>query len=213
MRFRTATIGAKNRSLGSPPPVAYAVTRASGFRPCTPANASDVTTSALAPSFKPGAFPGVTEPPVSKEGLSAASASRVVSARGHSSFSTTVGPFFPGISTATVSALKRHAAIAATAFWWLSSAKRSWSARDTPAAHAPAHRLGALGAAARARRADAWGLVAARREPAGDAARSAGGGMEAMSNAPHYVFGMRAGIKAGNAQLVDGMIHDGIEGI
>src|SRR5207302_662221 len=30
-------------------------------------------------------------------------------------------------------ALKRHASIAATAFWWLASAKRSWSARDTPA--------------------------------------------------------------------------------
>jgi len=31
-----------------------------------------------------------------------------------------------------------------------------------------------------------------------------------MSNAPHYVYGMRSGIKAGNAQLVDGMIHDGL---
>jgi acetyl-CoA C-acetyltransferase len=34
--------------------------------------------------------------------------------------------------------------------------------------------------------------------------------MESMSNAPHYVFGMRTGIKAGNTQLVDGMIHDGL---
>jgi acetyl-CoA C-acetyltransferase len=34
--------------------------------------------------------------------------------------------------------------------------------------------------------------------------------MESMSNAPHYVYGMRAGIKAGNSQLVDGMIHDGL---
>src|SRR2546422_4588851 len=31
-----------------------------------------------------------------------------------------------------------------------------------------------------------------------------------MSNAPHYVYGMRGGIKAGNTQLVDGMIHDGL---
>jgi len=31
-----------------------------------------------------------------------------------------------------------------------------------------------------------------------------------MSNAPHYVYGMRSGIKAGNTQLVDGMIHDGL---
>src|SRR5213592_1833431 len=36
------------------------------------------------------------------------------------------------------------------------------------------------------------------------------GGMESMSNAPHYVYGMRGGIKAGNSQLVDGMIHDGL---
>src|SRR2546422_3069728 len=34
--------------------------------------------------------------------------------------------------------------------------------------------------------------------------------MESMSNAPHYVYGMRGGIKAGNSQLVDGMILDGL---
>src|SRR2546422_8398107 len=31
-----------------------------------------------------------------------------------------------------------------------------------------------------------------------------------MSNAPHYVYGMRSGIKAGNSELVDGMIRDGL---
>src|SRR5207302_945701 len=62
-----------------------------------------------------------------------ASAWSELSLRGLSSFSIGVGPSFPGISTGTVSALKRHASIAATAFWWLASAKRSWSARDTPA--------------------------------------------------------------------------------
>jgi acetyl-CoA C-acetyltransferase len=36
------------------------------------------------------------------------------------------------------------------------------------------------------------------------------GGMESMSNAPHYVYGMRGGIKVGNSQLVDGMINDGL---
>src|SRR2546425_1844328 len=133
MRFCTATMGAKNNSLGSPPALAYAVTRASGLRPCALANASDVTTNALAPSFNPGALPGVTVPSCWKDGLSAASASSEVSLRGPSSFSTTVGPFFPGISMGTISALKRHAAIAATAFWWLASANASWSARDTPA--------------------------------------------------------------------------------
>ena len=36
------------------------------------------------------------------------------------------------------------------------------------------------------------------------------GGMEAMSASPHYVYGMRLGIKAGNQTMVDGMIHDGL---
>jgi acetyl-CoA C-acetyltransferase len=31
-----------------------------------------------------------------------------------------------------------------------------------------------------------------------------------MSSAPHYVYGMRNGIKAGNTTMVDGMIHDGL---
>jgi acetyl-CoA C-acetyltransferase len=31
-----------------------------------------------------------------------------------------------------------------------------------------------------------------------------------MSTAPHYVHGMRTGIKAGNQTMVDGMIHDGL---
>src|SRR6266571_5232459 len=34
--------------------------------------------------------------------------------------------------------------------------------------------------------------------------------MESMSNAPHYVYGMRGGIKAGDQKLVDGMIRDGL---
>ena len=31
-----------------------------------------------------------------------------------------------------------------------------------------------------------------------------------MSNAPHYLFGMRGGIKYGNQTLVDGLQHDGL---
>jgi len=31
-----------------------------------------------------------------------------------------------------------------------------------------------------------------------------------MSSAPHYVYGYRTGIKAGNQTIVDGMIHDGL---
>jgi acetyl-CoA C-acetyltransferase len=34
--------------------------------------------------------------------------------------------------------------------------------------------------------------------------------MESMSGAPHYVFGMRNGVKFGHQQMVDGVIHDGL---
>ena len=36
------------------------------------------------------------------------------------------------------------------------------------------------------------------------------GGMESMSNAPYYSLNARQGLRMGNAQLVDGMIHDGL---
>src|SRR5438132_2140969 len=52
-------------------------------------------------------------------------------------------------------------------------------------------------------------MLAAQAIRAGDEQCIVAGGMESMSNAPHYVYGMRGGIKAGNSQLVDGMIHDG----
>jgi len=53
-------------------------------------------------------------------------------------------------------------------------------------------------------------MLAAQAIRAGDEQCVVAGGMESMSNAPHYVYGMRAGIKAGDAQLVDGMIRDGL---
>ena len=53
-------------------------------------------------------------------------------------------------------------------------------------------------------------MLAAQAIRAGDEQCVVAGGMESMSNAPHYVYGMRGGIKAGNTQLVDGMIHDGL---
>src|SRR5438132_5903721 len=53
-------------------------------------------------------------------------------------------------------------------------------------------------------------MLAAQAIKAGDEQCVVAGGMESMSNAPHYVYGMRSGIKAGNTQLVDGMIHDGL---
>ena len=53
-------------------------------------------------------------------------------------------------------------------------------------------------------------MLASQAIKAGDAECVVAGGQEAMSSAPHYVYGMRAGIKAGNQTMVDGMIHDGL---
>jgi len=53
-------------------------------------------------------------------------------------------------------------------------------------------------------------MLAAQAIKAGDEQCVVAGGMESMSNAAHYVYGMRSGIKAGNSRLVDGMIHDGL---
>jgi len=53
-------------------------------------------------------------------------------------------------------------------------------------------------------------MLAAQAIRAGDAECVVAGGQEAMSAAPHYVYGMRTGIKAGNQTMVDGMIHDGL---
>ncbi|MGQ0702767.1 MAG: thiolase family protein [Gemmatimonadales bacterium] len=53
-------------------------------------------------------------------------------------------------------------------------------------------------------------MLAAQAIKAGDAQCIVAGGMEGMSASPHYLFGLRAGVKAGNQTLVDGMIHDGL---
>ncbi len=53
-------------------------------------------------------------------------------------------------------------------------------------------------------------MLAAQAIRAGDAECLVTGGMEVMSASPHYLFGMRAGIKAGNQTILDGMIHDGL---
>ncbi len=53
-------------------------------------------------------------------------------------------------------------------------------------------------------------MLAAQAIKAGDAQCVVAGGQESMSTAPHYLYGMRTGIKAGNQTLVDGMIHDGL---
>jgi acetyl-CoA C-acetyltransferase len=53
-------------------------------------------------------------------------------------------------------------------------------------------------------------MLASQAVKAGDAECIVAGGQESMSSAPHYVYGMRTGIKAGNQTMVDGMIHDGL---
>ena len=53
-------------------------------------------------------------------------------------------------------------------------------------------------------------MLAAQAIKAGDAEVVVAGGQESMSNAPHYVYGMRGGIKPGDQTMVDGMINDGL---
>ena len=53
-------------------------------------------------------------------------------------------------------------------------------------------------------------MLAAQAVRAGDAQVMVAGGMESMSGAPHYLFGLRNGVKFGHQQVLDGVIHDGL---
>jgi acetyl-CoA C-acetyltransferase len=53
-------------------------------------------------------------------------------------------------------------------------------------------------------------MLAAQSIKAGDASCVVAGGMESMSNAPFYLFGLRSGVKLGNQTMLDGVIHDGL---
>jgi len=53
-------------------------------------------------------------------------------------------------------------------------------------------------------------MLAAQAIRAGDAQCLVAGGMESMSNGPHYLFGLRGGVKFGHQQVTDGVIHDGL---
>ncbi|MBK8248924.1 MAG: acetyl-CoA C-acetyltransferase [Gemmatimonadetes bacterium] len=53
-------------------------------------------------------------------------------------------------------------------------------------------------------------MLAAQSIKAGDAQVVIAGGQESMSNAPHYLYGYRNGIKLGDQSIVDGMIRDGL---
>ena len=53
-------------------------------------------------------------------------------------------------------------------------------------------------------------MLAAQAVRAGDAHLVMAGGMESMSNVPHYVRGLRSGIKFGDQTLQDGVVLDGL---
>ena len=53
-------------------------------------------------------------------------------------------------------------------------------------------------------------MLAAQAIKAGDLEVAVAGGQESMSNAPHYLYNLRGGVKIGDQTLVDGMIKDGL---
>lgn len=53
-------------------------------------------------------------------------------------------------------------------------------------------------------------IQAARTVAVGDAEVVVAGGMESMTNAPYLLPGARGGLRMGNKQLIDSMIHDGL---
>ncbi|MBK5187712.1 MAG: acetyl-CoA C-acyltransferase [Gemmatimonadaceae bacterium] len=53
-------------------------------------------------------------------------------------------------------------------------------------------------------------MLAAQSIRAGDVSAVVAGGMESMSNAPFYAYGLRNGVKFGDQTLADGLIKDGL---
>ncbi len=53
-------------------------------------------------------------------------------------------------------------------------------------------------------------MLAAQAVRAGDARLVVAGGFESMSNVPHYLRGMRGGVKFGDRSVQDGLLHDGL---
>lgn len=53
-------------------------------------------------------------------------------------------------------------------------------------------------------------MLAAQAVRAGDAQVVVAGGMESMSNVPHYVRGLRSGVKLGDQTIQDGLVLDGL---
>src|SRR5438270_10929808 len=53
-------------------------------------------------------------------------------------------------------------------------------------------------------------MLAAQAIKAADAQCVVAGGMESMSNAPHYAYGLRGGLRVGDSPPVDGMSRGGL---
>lgn len=53
-------------------------------------------------------------------------------------------------------------------------------------------------------------MLAAQAIKAGDSRVIVAGGFESMSNAPYLLRGYRDGVKFGNQQIIDGLVHDGL---
>ena len=123
--FRDAGIGPVPMTAGSTPAVAEDTIRASGSSPRALASAALISTSAAAPSLSPEALAAVTEPSFVKAGFSPCMASSVAPWRMNSSLSTTTSPLRPLIVTGAISSSNRPAFCAASALFWLATAKAS----------------------------------------------------------------------------------------
>jgi hypothetical protein len=105
--------------------------RAMGVNPCFSTAAAEASSRAAAPSLTPLALPAVTVPPSRTKGLSLASASAVVSARGCSSTSKVTVSLRPFTVTGVICAASTPSCCARAARCWERRAKASWSARLT----------------------------------------------------------------------------------
>ncbi|SST09473.1 Uncharacterised protein [Acinetobacter baumannii] len=148
--LRVAGAGPVSMMVGSVEVTAVATIRARAFRPSSRPLASEPMSMALAPSTIPELLPGVCTcsmrstwlylrsavaskpicPIISKLGLSAASPSRVESARMNSSWSSRTMPFWSATGTSDLP--NSPSARALAAFCWERRAKASTSARLKP---------------------------------------------------------------------------------
>ncbi|MPN17491.1 hypothetical protein SDC9_164845 [bioreactor metagenome] len=101
---------------GSTPPCPTDTNSAIGFNPCSLTAFSDATSTILAPSFIPDAFPAVTVPSFLNAGLNFESFSKSVFLFGYSSVSTITEPFLVFTSIGTISSTNLLLSIALIAF-------------------------------------------------------------------------------------------------